>query len=79
MQLAGAAGRGCRFLVAGRVDAKKAFMTLADVAVPPQLQRMVRWPGIFLKYLTMRCSWPGIFLSILNANKNSAAVLGLKP
>ena len=43
MQLAGAAGRGCRFLVAGRVDAEQAFMTLADVAVPPQLQRMVCW------------------------------------
>ncbi|KAK9839540.1 hypothetical protein WJX81_008400 [Elliptochloris bilobata] len=40
LQLAAAGGRGCRFLVAGRVDEKKAFMTLADVAVPPQLQRM---------------------------------------
>ena len=49
MQLAGAAGRGCRFLVAGRVDAEKAFMTLADVAVPPQLQRMVCWAWLVFR------------------------------
>jgi hypothetical protein len=43
LQLAGAGARGCRFLVAGRVDDKKeCFRTLADVDIPPQLQRMVR-------------------------------------
>ena len=47
-QLAGAAGRGCRFLVAGRVNEKKSFLTLADVAVPPQLQRMVWPPSLFI-------------------------------
>ena len=52
-------------MVAGRVDKKKAFMTLADMAVPPQLQRMVRWRVfllvlekalLLLRYTTEECA-----------------------